>query len=160
MQETSISLPNFIYVSELLRTWETAVLLFLSLLNTILTLYISPFLRETGLYPFPSDNPGELKEQVKEFVRFIAFLRELKKSNINGISKLIPEKFSIILKHFGGNFTHEHIASIGNSEGIELSISRDGGIQIECNFGSNDTTQTPNTTMQTILDKIKVDSTS
>ena len=42
---TDTSLPNFIYVSELLRTWETAVLLFLSLLNTLLTLYISPFFK-------------------------------------------------------------------------------------------------------------------
>ena len=77
-QQTSetTTLSNFIYVSELLRTWETAVLLFLSLLNTNLTLYISPYLREKGLIPFPSDVPGELKEQVKEFIRFIAYYIE------------------------------------------------------------------------------------
>ena len=41
------TLPNFIYVSELLRTWETAVLLFLNKeSNTNLTLYISPYLAE------------------------------------------------------------------------------------------------------------------
>jgi hypothetical protein len=142
----TITLPNFIYVSELLRTWETAVLLFLSLTNINLTLYISPFLREKPtLIPslvlrkqelFPSDVPGELKEQVREFVRFIAFLRELKKLYIDGISELIPEKFSIILKHFGGEFTSEHFASIETPEGVTLSIS-DGGIQIACNFSEN-----------------------
>jgi hypothetical protein len=134
MEDTGILPPNFIYVSELLRTWETAVLLFLSLLNTNLTLYISPFLRETGI--FPSDKPGYLKEQVKEFVRFIALLRELKKSNIVGVSILIPERFTIILKHFGGAFTDDFIAGIETPEGVELIIE-DGGIQIVCDFSEN-----------------------
>ena len=45
--------PSFIYVSELLRTWETAVLLFLNnKSNTNLTLYISPYLRESGPVDF------------------------------------------------------------------------------------------------------------
>ena len=127
-------LPNFIYVSELVRTWETAVLLvLLSLLNKILTLYISPFLRESGPIDFPSDNPGDLKEQVKEFVRFIALLRELKKTNIDDILNLIPEKFNIILKHFDGAFLPDFIASIEKPEGVILEIV-DGGIQIYCNF--------------------------
>jgi hypothetical protein len=55
----TITFPNFIYVSELLRTWETAVLLFLRG-DITLTLYISPFLREEGI--FPSDKPRYLKE--------------------------------------------------------------------------------------------------
>ena len=131
---TDTSLPNFIYVSELLRTWETAVLLFLSLLNTLLTLYISPFLRESGV--FPSDVPGELKEQVREFVRFIAFLRELKKLNITGISDLIPESFTIILKHFGGKFDDTFTQYIEKPEGVKLIIS-EGGIQIVCDFSEN-----------------------
>lgn len=123
---TITPLPKFIYVSELLRTWETAVLLFLSLTNIHLTLYISPFLREKPtLIPslvlrkqelFPSDVPGELKEQVREFVRFIVLLRELKKSNIGGISGLIPGEFSITLKHFGGVFTDEFIVNIEKPE--------------------------------------------
>lgn len=134
---STIKLPNVIHihVSELLRTWETAVLLFLNGINTELTLYISPFLRESG--GFPSDKPGELKEQVREFVRFIALLRELKKSNIaDNISRLIPGEFSITLKHFGGGFTPEHIASIETLEGVILQIV-DGGIQIDCNFSEN-----------------------
>ena len=133
---TYTSLPNFIYVSELLRTWETAVLLFLSLLNTFLTLFISPFLRESGPIDFPSDKPGELKEQVKEFVRFIALLRELKKSNIVGMSNLIPEKFTITLKHFGGKFTGDFKNDIEKPEGVTLEIV-DGGIQIVCDFSEN-----------------------
>ena len=80
-KETQETFPNFIYVSELLRTWETAVLLFLNGKIIELTLFISPFLRETGI--FTSDNPGDLKEQFKEFIRFISFLRFLKKENIN-----------------------------------------------------------------------------
>ena len=102
--------PKFIYVSELLRTWETAVLLFLNKeSNTNLTLYISPYLRESGPIKFTSDRPGEFKEQFKEFIRFIHFLRQLKKLNINGISELIRDEFSITLKHFSGKFPVEYI---------------------------------------------------
>ena len=157
------TLPNFIYVSELLRTWETAVLLFLSLLNTNLTLYISPFLREKGLIPFPSDIPGELKEQVKEFIRFIAFLKELKKLNIDDISELIPESFTIILKHFGGNFDTTFTKDIEKPEGVELSIEGGGGIQISCRFSDgpgskpDDTSASVALTIKLISDKISVD---
>ena len=77
--------------------------------NTNLTLYISPYLRESGPIKFTSDRPGELKEQFKEFIRFIHFLRQLKKLNINGISELIPDEFSITLKHFSGKFPVEYI---------------------------------------------------
>ena len=139
---TPIPIPKFIYVSELLRTWETAVLLFLSLTNINLILYISPYLREKPTLIlgtqelFPSDVPGELKEQVREFVRFIVLLRELKKLDIVGISGLIPGKFSITLKHFGGAFTDDFKNDIEKPEGIELSIS-ERDIQIACNFSEN-----------------------
>jgi len=132
MEESSTSsgLPNFIYVSELLRTWETAVLLFLR--DSInLTLFISPYLRESGPIDFTSDRPGELEEQLKEFIRFIVFLRKLIKLNINGISKLIPDNFTIILKHFAGLFSEEFIKNIEIPDGIELAVD-DGGIVITC----------------------------
>jgi hypothetical protein len=116
-QETS---PNFIYVSELLRTWETAVLLFLNGINNELTLFISPFLREKGI--FTSDNPGVLKEQFREFIRFISFLRFLKKENINGISILIPNNFTIFLKHFIGSFPVDFIDGIEKPEGVDFGI--------------------------------------
>jgi hypothetical protein len=116
------TLPNFIYVSELLRTWETAVLLFCNGMNTKLTLFISPFLRETGPISFPSDNPGDLKQQIIEFIRFISFLRYLKKLKINDISNLIPNSFIIYLKHFNGPFTHGFTSDIDEQEGVIFGI--------------------------------------
>ena len=120
--ETQETLPNFIYVSELLRTWETAVLLFCNRINTELTLFISPFLRETGI--FPSDNPGHLKEQIREFIRFISFLRYLKKLKIDNISKLIPNNFMIFLKHFSGPFSLDFTSDIEEPEGVAFGIPR------------------------------------
>ena len=120
--ETQETLPNFIYVSELLRTWETAVLLFCNRINTELTLFISPFLRETGI--FPSDNPGHLKEQIREFIRFISFLRYLKKLKIDNISNLIPNNFMIFLKHFSGSFPDDFIDDIEQPEGVTFGIPR------------------------------------
>ena len=114
--------PNFIYVSELLRTWETAVLLFCNSINTELTLFISPFLRETGI--FPSDNPGVLKEQFREFIRFISFLRYLKKLKIDNISNLIPNNFMIFLKHFSSSFPDDFIDDIEQPEGVTFGIPR------------------------------------
>ena len=154
------TLPNFIYVSELLRTWETAVLLFLR--DSIgLTLFISPYLRESGPINFTSDRPGELKEQFKEFVRFIHFLRQLKKSNINGISELIPNEFSITLKHFGGAFVDDFIDGIEKPDGIELTLD-DDGIVIKCTNVVEDTasfSDKPEMShqMKIILDDISVD---
>ena len=116
------TLPNFIYVSELLRTWETAVLLFCNGMNTKLTLFISPFLRETGPISFPSDNPGDLKQQIREFIRFISFLRYLKKLKINDISKLIPDSFIIYLKHFNGPFPLGFTSDIEEQEGVIFGI--------------------------------------
>lgn len=129
--------PKFIYVSELLRTWETAVLLFLNKdNNTDLTLYISPYLRESGTIDFTSDRPGELKEQFREFIRFIHFLRELKTFDIHRISELIPDEFSITLKHFSGSFTNEYIQSIQSPEGIQVSIDN-GSINISITKNDN-----------------------
>ena len=137
-QESSsvISFPSFIYVSELLRTWETAVLLFLNDRNTDLTLYISPYLREVGLLPFTSDRPGELKEQVNEFIRFISFLIFLKKLKINFVSPLIPSHFSITLKYFNEEFNKDFISDMNIPKDIGLTIVEDdknitrGGILI------------------------------
>ena len=143
---TTKSLPNFVYVSELLRTWETATLLFLSASNTNLTLHISPYLRESGPVPFPSDKPGDLKQQVREFVRFIGFLRHLK-NILQNIKVMIPPSFVITLKHFGGPFNMNYIRGIETPKGVELSISREGGIEVKCNF-ANDTipvTNSPST---------------
>lgn len=158
MEESSNSseLPNFIYVSELLRTWETAVLLFLR--DSInLTLFISPYLRESGPIDFTSDRPGKLKEQFKEFIRFIVFLRKLKKLNINGISSEIPDNFTITLKHFAGLFSEEFIQNIEIPGGIELEV-RDGGIVITCTNVETGTDKSEMTeSMNNMLSQIDVD---
>ncbi len=120
-----------VYVSALLRTWETAILLFLSLLNKrppppppqtddviTLILIVSPFLREKGI--FPSDKPGETKEQVNQFSNFIKMLLSFKKllsADVNSKFALIPDKFVIILK-FG-----EYIFKFDCSEN-EITISQ------------------------------------
>ena len=138
MDTTTTPLPGFVYVSELLRTWETAILLFLSASNTNLTLHISPYLRESGPVAFPSDDPGDLKQQVREFVRFIVFLRYLKRSKNQNIPDILPSNFVITLTHFIGPFTIEYIRGIESPRGVEINI-RNGGIDVECNF-ANDTT--------------------
>ena len=154
--------PKFIYVSELLRTWETAVLLFLNKdNNTDLTLYISPYLRESGPIDFTSDRPGELKEQFKEFIRFIHFLKQLKKLNINGISELIPGEFSITLKHFSEKFPVEYIQNIQIPEGVTLELGKDGGILVTCTSVESNTDNSDKSEitrrMNTISSEISVD---
>lgn len=174
-KETQETFPNFIYVSELLRTWETAVLLFLNGIYIELTLFISPFLRETGI--FRSDNPGDLKEQFKEFIRFISFLRFLKKENIKGISisDLIPDNFMIFLKHFSGSFPGDFIDGIEKPEGVDFGIvksmsddqdGQDGGgqnrfifIQFESSeqSGSEQSSKNENFTIGHVVRRIQKD---
>jgi len=162
---TTKKLPEFIYVSELLRTWETAVLLFLRD-GINLTLFISPYLRESGAIDFTSDRPGKLKEQFKEFIRFIVFLRKLKKLNIDHISDIIPDGIhdgiSITLKHFGENFSKEFTEKIEIPDGIKLKLD-DGGIVITCTKVESDTDKPESNTnqqMNTISNAISVDTTS
>lgn len=137
-----VSFPLFIYVSELLRTWETAVLLFLSNRNKKLILYISPYLREKGLLTFSSDIPGELKEQVNEFIRFISFLIYLKKLRIVNVSSLIPNKFSITINHFSGQFDDAFISDMNKPKDIGLSISA-GDILIDVDINEDAVTSNP-----------------
>jgi hypothetical protein len=141
IQTQGISLiPSTIYVSELLRTWETAVLLFLNDKTPILTLFISPFLREDG--SFPSDKPGYLQEQLFEFMRFLVFLGQLKNftSNqddplINKLFSRIPNEFKIIFKHYAGSFTEQFISGIKNNKSFKIKLTSDGsGIEITCNI--------------------------
>ena len=142
--------PSTIYVSELLRTWETAVLLFLSEKNTKLTLFISPYLREWGPIPFPSDDPGHLQEQVNEFIRFIVFLGQLKKisddflfHDIRG-GIYIPTGFTIILKHFSGDFGEDFFSGIVKPENPAVTIVEGNEIEIKLSPVSGDTSISTN----------------
>jgi hypothetical protein len=102
-----------VYVSTLLRTWETAVLLYLPFLvdNTslstyrpILILVISPFLKEI----IETDQRDNLQENINQFFNFIVLLNKIIKKHINlsttpseiGISEAVkkyPQKFTIVL---------------------------------------------------------------
>jgi hypothetical protein len=130
--------PSIICVSELLRTWETAILLFLTKDNTKLTLFISPFLREDG--KLPSDQPGILQDQLYEFMRFLVFLGQLKKftkdaksKDIKDLFSWIPDTFTITFKHYAGKFTDEFIGRIPKIQLFTLNVTTDGALEFNCN---------------------------
>jgi hypothetical protein len=117
-------IPLKVFVSALLRTWQTAVLLYLPFLynkdqpdySQTLILEVSPFLLETdSLIKQNSNNPLDFEGNVKEFFNFIKlfiYLNKQGKSYIKGIAeealKNIPNKFTIIL--VAGNIKiHLHI---------------------------------------------------
>jgi hypothetical protein len=132
--ESPLIFPSIICVSELLRTWETAILLFLNDKNTNLTLFISPFLREDG--KLPSDQPGILQDQLYEFMRFLVFLGQLKKftkdakPDIKGLFSWIPNTFTITFKHYAGSFTQEFIGRIPKIKLFTLNVTTDGALEI------------------------------
>ena len=119
-------IPLKVYVSALLRTWETALLLYLPFLynkeqleySQTLILEVSPFLFETdsvvGIKQ-NSDLPLDFEGNVKEFFNFIKlfiYLNKQGKPFIKGIAedslKNIPNNFTIIL--VAGNIKiHLHI---------------------------------------------------
>ncbi len=131
---------SIVYVSELLRTWETALLLFLNnqTTNHTLTLYISPFLREIGI--FPSDEPRYLQGQLNEFIRFLVFLSRLVKKSKEPNSgmpvyfKNIPDTFIISFLHFAGPFNDEFLAGIHRQVPFIKSTldATKGAINITC----------------------------
>lgn len=111
-------IPLKVYVSVLLRTWETALLLYLPFLyndkhqtySQTLILEISPFLLEDknpfDLITLNSDLPHDFAGNVNQFFNFIKlfiYLKEQSKDKylIEGIAeeslKKIPDNFTIIL---------------------------------------------------------------
>lgn len=111
-------IPLKVYVSALLRTWETALLLYLPFLfnatqsdySQTLILEISPFLLEEDdieVYKQNSNKPLDFRGNVQEFFKFIKlfiyfiYLNNQNKDNIMGIPesylKEIPNNFTIIL---------------------------------------------------------------
>lgn len=106
--------PLRVYVSSLLRTWETAFLLFLSFLINIidpeyipvLVLVVSPFLREeensvVGIKGINASNePGEIVDNIMQFLKFIDLYILL--SNRDPILKKPfdsdPKKFNIVVE--------------------------------------------------------------
>ena len=105
-------IPLKVFVSGLLRTWETALLLYLPFLfnkdqpnySQTLILEVSPFLLEKdGVINQSSNNPFDFEGNVKEFFNFIQLFIFFKSEysdffNVLGDSlKKIPDKFTIIL---------------------------------------------------------------
>lgn len=105
-------IPLKVFVSGLLRTWETALLLYLPFLfnedqphySQTLILEVSPFLLEKdGLINQSSNNPFDFEGNVKEFFNFIKLFIFFKSEYSNFFTKLynslnkIPDKFTIIL---------------------------------------------------------------
>ena len=105
-------IPLKVFVSGLLRTWETALLLYLPFLfnedqpnySQTLILEVSPFLLEKdGVINQSSNNPFDFEGNVKEFFNFIQLLIFFKSkcsdffTNPYNILNKIPDKFTIIL---------------------------------------------------------------
>jgi hypothetical protein len=106
--------PLHVYVSSLLRTWETAFLFFIQFLknNTgseytpVLVLVVSPFLREEENSGYNASNkPGDLFDNIMQFLKFIDLIILLShgdkteiEQNIGIYFESIPKKFNIILE--------------------------------------------------------------
>lgn len=105
-------IPLKVFVSGLLRTWETALLLYLQFLynkeqpdySQTLILEVSPFLLEKdGLINQSSNNPFDFEGNVKEFFNFIKLFIFFKSEHSDFFTELgdslkeIPDKFTIIL---------------------------------------------------------------
>lgn len=105
-------IPLKVFVSGLLRTWETALLLYLPFLynnkqldySQTLILEVSPFLLEKdGVINQSSNNPFDFEGNVKEFFNFIKLFIFFKSEYSDFFTKLynslnkIPDKFTIIL---------------------------------------------------------------
>ena len=133
-------IPLKVYVSALLRTWETALLVYLPFLynktqpkySQTLILEVSPFLLEKDKFSMVKQNsnkPLDFAGNVKEFFKFIKLFIFFKKSNTSTSIKLfkgiaeeslnqIPDNFTIIL--VAGN--DKVYLRVFNSERIEYHL--------------------------------------
>ena len=126
-------IPLKVYVSALLRTWETALLLYLPFLfnqaqptySQTLILEISPFLLEkddTAVYKQNSNKPLDFTGNVQEFFKFIKLFIYFIHLNNQGAGNIIgiPESY---LKEIPNNFT---IILIAGSQKVCLRIDITG----------------------------------
>jgi hypothetical protein len=116
--------PLCVYVSSLLRTWETAFLLFLQFLINIsdpgyipvLILVVSPFLREKENYGINASNkPGGIIDNIMQFLKFIdlyILLSNLEDDTINEIRdkfKSYPKKFNLVVEFSSTQKLYIHV---------------------------------------------------
>jgi len=138
--------PLRVYVSSLLRTWETAFLLFLSFLITdpeyipVLVLVVSPFLREeeksvlgiTGINA--SNEPGEIIDNIMQFLKFIDLYILLSNNSDPGVSapfKSDPKKFNIVVEFSPTQKLYIHVDSTDPSSIVFDYDLSDTGIDSE-----------------------------
>lgn len=101
------NIPLKVYVSALIRTWETALLIYLPFLyndqdieySQTLILEVSPFLIEEGIAI--SDLPGKLEDNLNQFLNFIKLFTEI----IYKFPKKTADKIGHILDSFPKNFS-------------------------------------------------------
>lgn len=119
--------PLRVYVSSLLRTWETAFLLFLSfLINStdpeyipVLVLVVSPFLREEEKSVLrikginASNKPGEIVDNIMQFLKFIDLyiLLSNRHSNLKEPFDSDPKKFNIVVEFSPTQKLYIHVDS-------------------------------------------------
>jgi hypothetical protein len=110
-KEGLVSVPNLIYVSVLIRTWMTAICLYLPqynkenlLSNTepIFSLVVSPFIKETGKgYPGLDNEPDEIPLQINNIIRFLEYLKSI--SEVEFSNTIINENLVSINNFFNKN---------------------------------------------------------
>ena len=121
--------PLRVYVSSLLRTWETAFLLFLPFLNNtditytpVLVLVVSPFLREKekSVLGFKginaSNEPGEIVDNIMQFLKFIdlyILLSNNRKLDVDVTAPfdIDPKKFNIVVEFSPTQKLYIHVDS-------------------------------------------------
>jgi hypothetical protein len=105
------SIPSTIYVSILIRTWMTAICLYLPhVKDDDFTLIISPFIKEEGMRIFSNDNyPNKIDEQIMEINKFLKFLtnidiniikNEVIKDNIKKIKTFFNDGHTVNIFYF------------------------------------------------------------
>ena len=130
--------PLRVYVSSLLRTWETAFLLFLQfLINNsdpgyipVLILVVSPFLREEeNIGVNASNKPGEIVDNIMQFLKFIdlyILLSNLKDDTNHEIGDKFnsyPKKFNLVVEFSSTQKLYIHVdTTIPNSIVFEYQI--------------------------------------
>lgn len=94
------SIPNLIYVSVLIRTWMTAIILYLPHNSgEIFTLVISPFIKETGKgYPGLDNEPDEIPLQINNIISFLEYLKSI--SEVEFSNPIINENLTNINNFF------------------------------------------------------------
>jgi hypothetical protein len=127
------STPSTIYVSILIRTWMTAICLYLPHVNNDdFTLIISPFIKEEGIPFFSNDNyPNKIDEQIIEINKFLEFLtdidiniikNEVIKDNIKKIKTFFNDGHTVNIFYFDDVLKNDFNNVLKNDSNKNLSI--------------------------------------